>query len=396
MKIGIPKEIKRHEYRIAASPAEVAEYVRAGHEVCVQRSAGEGAGFSDDQYRLAGATIGDTAEEVYGHAEMVVKVKEPQECEYELLRAGQILYGYLHLAACPELSDVLIERKVTGVAYETIQLADGSLPCLAPMSEIAGRLATQEGAKYLEKPFGGRGVLLGGVPGVPAANVGIIGGGTVGTNAAKMAVGLGAKVTILDISHSRLVYLDDIFGGRIETLFSTRANIEHILSTCDLVIGAVLVPGASAPKLIKRDDLKLMKQGAVIVDVAVDQGGCTETTHATTHDDPVYTVDGIVHYCVANMPGAVSVTSTMALAHQTLQFGLELANMGLEKAVKNNKALRAGVNVYDGHVVHRAVAESLNLPYQEMSWLDPTNSTGKSLKPSAPTAGRATRVSQVL
>jgi len=298
---------------------------------------------------------------------MVVKVKEPQKQEYELLRPGQILYGYLHLAAEPELARALTARKVTSVAYETIELADGSLPCLVPMSEIAGRLATQEGAKYLEKPFGGRGVLLGGVPGVAPARVGILGGGTVGTNAAKMAMGLGAQVTVLDVSHRRLVYLDDVFAGRVETLFSTRENVQLVLERSDLVIGAVLIHGASAPKLIRRADLRGMKPGAVIVDVAIDQGGCAETSRPTTHDEPIYTVDGIVHYCVTNMPAAVAMTSTRALTSQTLRFGLELAAKGFARAVADSPALKLGVNTHGGAITYKAVAESLGMEYRALA-----------------------------
>jgi len=365
MNIGIPKEIKRHEYRVAATPGDVVQYVRAGHRVLVQAGAGEGTGFVDDQYHQAGAEIIDDPATVYQRSDMIVKVKEPQEQEYDLFRSGQILFSYLHLAAAPEVADVLRERNVTAIAYETIQLPDGSLPCLVPMSEIAGRLATQEGAKLLEKPAGGRGVLLGGVPGVPPATVGIIGGGVVGTNAARIAVGFGARVQILDVSSARLVYLDDIFSGRIETLVSNEENIKSVLGDSDLVIGAVLIPGASAPKVIRRKDLKLMKPGAVIVDVAVDQGGCVETTRPTTHDAPTFVVDGIVHYCVANMPAAVPVTATKALTSRTLPYGLELANKGFKQTIADNDAIRHGVNIHGGQITHPAVAKSLGLPYKE-------------------------------
>jgi len=364
MKVGIPREIKRHEYRVAATPVDIAAYVRAGHQVLIEKSAGQSAGFRDDGYRRAGAILAESAEEVYGQAEMIVKVKEPQPQEFGLLRAGQILYGYLHLAAEPAVAHALIERGVSAVAYETIQLDDGTLLCLVPMSEIAGRLATQEGAKLLEKPSGGRGVLLGGVPGVLPANVGILGGGTVGTNAARMAVGLGANVTITDVSHKRLIYLDDVFNSTVHTLFSTKENVEYLLETCDLIIGAVLIPGASAPRLIRREHIKRMKPGSVIVDVAVDQGGCTEMTRPTTHDDPIFTVDGVILYCVANMPGAVPVTSTKALTNQTLRYGLEIANKGLARAAGENPAIKLGVNVHEGRIGHPAVAESLNLPYR--------------------------------
>jgi len=283
--------------------------------------------------------------------------------EYDLFHEGQVLYTYLHLAADKRMTKSLIQNKIIGIAYETMQASDGSLPCLQPMSEIAGRLATQEGAKYLEKPFGGRGVLLGGVPGVKRGNVAILGGGVVGLNAAKIAVGMGAYVSILDISQKRLAYLDDIFGNSIQPLFSSPANIEACLKECDLLIGAVLLPGAKAPKLVSRSQLSLMKHGAVIVDVAVDQGGCVETTKPTTHDKPIYEVDGIIHYCVANMPGAVALTSTLALTNQTLFYGIQLADQGFEESIRMNLLLKTGVNLYKGHVTNRAVAESLKMPY---------------------------------
>lgn len=367
MKIGIPKELKRHEYRVGVTPGDVVQYVRAGHRVLIQTGAGDGADFRDEQYRQAGAELLDEPAEIYAAAEMIIKVKEPQAQEYDLFRPGQLLYCYLHLAAGPGLAEALLARRVTAVAYETIELPNGTLPCLAPMSAIAGRLASQEGAKCLEKPAGGRGVLLGGCPGVERGKVGIIGGGAVGTNAARIAVGLGAQVTILDISYKRLAELDEAFNGRLEVLFSTEENIRHILQTCDLVIAAVLIPGASAPKLIRREDLKLMKPGAVIVDVAVDQGGCAETTRPTTHDQPTYTVDGIIHYCVANMPGAVPITSTRALTGVTLPYGLELAASGMKNAIDKNPALRRGVNVHDGNITHPQVAKSLGLTYRELS-----------------------------
>jgi alanine dehydrogenase len=302
---------------------------------------------------------------LFGETDMIVKVKEPLPDEYELFHAGQVLFTYLHLAADKPQAEALLARKVTAIAYETVQLADGSLPLLTPMSEIAGRLAVQEGAKYLEKPFGGRGVLLGGVPGVRRGKVAILGGGVVGLNAAKIAVGMGADVVILDVSQKRLAYLSDIFGNSLQTLFSTRANTVDALRDCDVLIGAVLVAGATAPRLVTRRDLALMKPGAVIVDVAIDQGGCIETSHPTTHDQPTYKVDGIVHYCVANMPGAVALTSTLALTNQTLMYGLELADSGFDRAVRGNPALRQGVNLHGGCVTHRAVAESLGLPYYD-------------------------------
>jgi alanine dehydrogenase len=294
-------------------------------------------------------------------ADMIVKVKEPLEAEYDLFRPGHLLFTYLHLAADRPQAQMLLDRKVTGIAYETIQLKDGSLPCLCPMSEIAGRLAIQEGAKFLEKPMGGKGVLLGGVPGVPRGKVTILGGGVVGKNAAQMAFGLGAEVTVLDLCHDRLRYLQDIFDGRITTLFSNRTNILNCLAQTDLLVGAVLVAGATTPKLVKREDLKIMKPGSVLVDVAVDQGGCIETTKATTHDEPTFVLDGIVHYCVANMPGAVAVTSTIALIDQTLRYGLEIANKGIAKAAAENPALKLGINTYNGYITHPAVAKSLSL-----------------------------------
>jgi alanine dehydrogenase len=363
MKIGVIKEIKRHEYRVGLTPDCVATYVSRGHEVFVQAFAGEGAGFSDELYVAAGGKIVAAREEIFAAGEMIVKVKEPQPEEYPLFKEGQILYTYLHLAADRSQTDALLERGVSAVAYETIQMADGFLPCLAPMSEIAGRLSVQEGAKYLEKPFGGRGVLLGGVPGVAPAKVTIIGGGVVGTNAAKMALGLGAQVTILDLSARRLAYLDDIFTGRMRTLYSTPANIAMCLAESELVIGAVLIPGAKAPKLITREHLPTMLPGSVIVDVAVDQGGCAETTKATTHDDPVYTIDGVVHYCVANMPGAVARTSTIALTSTTLHYGLAIADNGLTAAMADDCALRLGLNTCCGKLTCEEVAEAFDLEY---------------------------------
>jgi len=369
MKIAVAKEIKRHEYRVAMTPACVETYVAHGHKVTVEEGAGDGAGFSDAEYRKAGAGICSSRKRLFGEAEMVVKVKEPLPPEYNLLRENQILYTYLHLAADRHLTEALLGRKIVGIAYETIQLPDGTLPCLKPMSEIAGRQSVQEGAKYLEKFFGGRGVLLGGVPGVRRAKVTVLGGGVVGTNAAKIAVGMGAEVTILDISLQRLTYLDDIFGNTIQTLFSTPANIKACLRNCDLLIGAILVTGAKAPKLVRRQNLSLMKPGSVIVDVAIDQGGCIETSHPTTHDDPIYKVDGIVHYCVANMPGAVALTSTEALTNQTLHFGLQIADTGFRKAVTANLPLKRGVNLYKGNLTYKPVADSLGLPYRDLDEL---------------------------
>ncbi len=364
MKIGLIKEIKRHEYRVGLTPECVGEYVAHSHSVFVESGAGEGAGFEDEEYKKAGAKIVKNKEEIFEISDMIVKVKEPLKEEYDLFKKGQILYTYLHLAANRELTEALMKKGVKAVAYETITDNRGNLPCLAPMSEIAGRLSVQEGAKYLEKPFGGRGVLLGGVPGVKRGNVVIIGGGMVGLNACKMAVGLGANVTILDIDAARLAYLDDIFSSKITTLYSNRTNILNTIKEADLVIGAVLIPGAAAPKLIKREDLSLMKKASVIVDVAIDQGGCIETSKATYHDEPTYVVDDIVHYCVANMPGAVSLTSTLALTSNTLRYGLKIADLGLERALKEDKNLLNGLNIYDGKCTNEAVAKSLNIEYK--------------------------------
>ena len=363
MKVGCLKEIKRHEYRVGMTPACVKAYVAHGHKVVVQAGAGEGAGFPDGEYVEAGAAVEPDRKRIFADCEMIVKVKEPQPEEFPLFREGQILFTYLHLAPDLEQTLALLKAKVKGVAYETIRLADGTLPCLKPMSEIAGRLSLQEGAKYLEKPFGGRGVLLGGVPGVPRGKVAILGGGVVGLNAAKVAVGMGAEVTILDVNAHRLAYLDDIFGGRAATLYATDANLSRVLAESDLVIGAVLIPGAQAPKLVRREHLKTMKRASVIVDVAVDQGGCVETTKATTHDDPVYVVDGVVHYGVANMPGAVALTSTLALTSTTLAYGLKIADLGLEAALKLDPALKAGLNVYQGQVTYADVARAHGLVY---------------------------------
>ncbi len=365
MIVGLIKEIKVHEYRVGLTPDCVGAYVKEGHTVLVETGAGHGAGFEDDAYVAKGAEIVDSKQRLFDESEMIIKVKEPLPGEYDFFHKGQILYTYLHLAADEPQAKALMEKGVKAVAYETITDDTGHLPCLIPMSEIAGRLATQEGAKYLEKPFGGRGVLLGGVPGVKRGNVTIIGGGIVGLNACKIAVGMGANVTILDISAQRLAYLDDIFGSRITTLYSTRTNIVNSIKEADLLIGAVLIPGAAAPKLISEEDLKLMQKGSVIVDVAIDQGGCFETSHATYHDNPTYVVEDIVHYCVANMPGAVSLTSTMALTSNTLRYGLEIANKGLEAAAKENPSIMNGLNIYDGKCTNEAVAKSLGLKYWE-------------------------------
>ena len=359
--MGTVKEIKAHEYRVGITPPYAKSMVSRGHTVLVERGAGLSAGFPDTEYENSGARIVGNGEQIYAKSEMIIKIKEPQPEEFPLLRENQILFTYLHLAASETLTEELMRRKIRAVAYETIETPDGALPCLKPMSEIAGRLSVQEGAKYLEKTFGGRGVLLGGVPGVPRGKVGIIGGGVVGTNACKIAVGMGAEVTILDISSNRLAYLDDIFSTHITTLYSTDANIEAVLSQSDLVIGAVLVPGAKTPRLITREHLKLMKNGAVIVDVAIDQGGCVETSHPTTHDDPVFVVDGVVHYCVANMPGAVALSSTLALTSTTLPYALLMAEHGLEGAAEKSRELYRGVNIYDGRCVYAKVAEGFGI-----------------------------------
>ncbi len=363
MLIGVPKEIKDHEYRVGIVPSGVKALTEAGHRVLVETGAGLGSGIADDELRSAGAEIAPHREDVFRRAEMVIKVKEPQAEEIPLLQEGQILFTYLHLAPDPELTKGLLERKVCGIAYETIQLADNSLPLLTPMSEIAGRMSIQCGARALEKGSGGRGVLLGGVPGVEQGRVVIVGCGIVGRNAAKVALGMGADVTILDLSLDRLRYVDDLFGGRIKTLHSNRYVLMQQLRGADLVVGAILVPGAKAPKLITREMLKEMKEGSVIVDVAVDQGGCVETTRPTTHSHPTYVVDGVIHYCVANMPGAVSRTSTFALTNVTLPYALRIANQGVKQAVAGDPALAKGVNVMKGSVTHSAVAESLGLPY---------------------------------
>ncbi|WP_457637984.1 alanine dehydrogenase [Oceanithermus sp.] len=360
MKIGVPKEIKTLENRVAMTPGGVESLVKRGHQVLVERGAGLGSGLSDAEYEAAGAKM-VSVDEAWG-ADMVVKVKEPIAPEYKYLRPGLILFTYLHLAADETLTRTMLESGVTGIAYETVQTEDGALPLLVPMSEVAGRMATQEGAKYLEKSFGGRGVLLGGVPGVQPAEVVIIGGGTVGINAAKIAVGMGAKVTILDVNHARLQYLDDVFGGRLVTLTSNEANIKEAIRYADVLVGAVLIPGAKAPHLVTREMLSLMKEGSVIVDVAVDQGGCVETIKPTTHAEPTYVVDGVVHYGVANMPGAVPRTSTFALTNQTLPYAIELAENGLD-ALKSDPALLRGLNTHQGKLTYAAVAEAFGLPY---------------------------------
>lgn len=369
MIVGLPKEIKDNEYRVGLTPAGVRALTDADHQVIVEKSAGEGSGFEDALYQKAGAQIIDSADDVWARAEMIVKVKEPIEPEYPRMREGQMLFTYLHLAPDRKLTQELLKRKVTGIAYETITDRRGGLPLLTPMSEVAGRMAIQVGAHYLEKLAGGRGILLGGVPGVPAARVVIIGGGVVGTNAAKIAVGMGAHVTIIDNNLDRLRELDDIFLSKISTLASSAYMIHDAISTADLIVGAVLVPGAAAPMLVTRNMLKDVPNGAVIVDVAVDQGGCIETTHPTTHSNPTYYVEGVLHYCVANMPGAVPRTSTFALTNATLPYALKLANKGFFEAIRSDPGLKEGVNTYAGHCTYQAVAESQGLPYTSIDAL---------------------------
>ena len=366
MKIGCVKEIKNNEYRVGLTPDNVRAYIAAGHHVYIEKSAGIGSGFSDNEYVDAGASLIDNAADVWHLVDMMVKVKEPLECEYPLFRDGLILYTYLHLAADKEQTDALLKGKVNAVAYETLQEKDRSLPLLAPMSQIAGRLSIQEGAKYLEKKFGGEGILLAGVPGTPKANVVILGGGTVGMNACKIAVGMGANVTILDISLKRLEELDNMFGAHIQTLVSNDSNVERVLKDADLVIGSVLIPGGSTPKLFKKKYLPEMKPGAVFVDVAIDQGGCGESSHVTTHDDPVYIEEGVVHYCVGNMPGAVPRTSTIALTNATVRYGLEIAAEGLEEACKKSEVIRSGVNTYGGKLTNKNVALAHNYEYTDV------------------------------
>ena len=363
MIIGVPKEIKNNENRVGVTPAGVVELVRNGHTVYVQATAGEGSGFSDDLYETAGATILPSIEEVYGIAEMIIKVKEPIESEYSLIKEDQLLFTYFHFASYEPLTHAMIKQKAVCLAYETVERPDRSLPLLVPMSEVAGRMAIQEGAKYLEKPLKGRGILLGGVPGVRPAKVMILGGGVVGTNAAKIAAGMGADVTILDTNLARLRYLDDVMPANVNTFMSNEYNIRELLSTHDLIVGAVLIPGAKAPHLITRDMLKEMRPGTVVVDVAVDQGGCIETCKPTTHENPTYIIDDVVHYCVANMPGAVPYTSTLALTNATLPYAIQLANKGWQKACADSNELKLGLNVVKGKVVYKGVAEAFNLDY---------------------------------
>ncbi|WP_068473524.1 alanine dehydrogenase [Saccharicrinis aurantiacus] len=363
MIIGVPKEIKPAENRVGMTPAGVLEMVKAGHTVYVQSTAGIGTDFFDEDYEKAGAKILPTIEDVYGIADMIVKVKEPIEPEYKLIKENQLLFTYFHFASCEPLTRAMIEQKAVCLSYETVETPDRKLPLLIPMSEVAGRMATQEGAKYLERTYGGRGVLLGGVPGVPPAKVLVIGGGIVGTQAAKMAAGLGADVTIMDLSLERLRQLDDIMPANVKTLVPNEMRMREFVQNVDLIIGAVLIPGAKAPKLITRDMLPTMQQGTVLVDVAIDQGGCFETSKPTTHQDPTYMVDDIIHYTVANMPGAVPFTSTMALTNATLPYAIKLANKGWEQACKEDSALRLGLNIIKGDVVYKAVSDAFDIPY---------------------------------
>lgn len=367
MIIGIPKEIKNNENRVGMTPAGVQELVNQGHTVYVQHTAGEGSGFSDNEYAAAGASILPTIEDVYAKAEMIIKVKEPIKSEYSLVREGQVVFTYFHFASDEELTKAMVASKATCIAYETVIDHQGALPLLIPMSEVAGRMSIQEGARFLERPQGGRGVLLGGVPGVKPAKVLILGAGIVGRNAAKMAAGLGCDVTITDISLPVLRHISETMPANVKTLYSSRHNIEAELPTADLVVGSVLIPGAKAPKLITADMLKLLRKGSVLVDVAIDQGGCFETSHPTTHADPVYNVDGIVHYAVANIPGAVPYTSTVALTNATLPYALRIANKGWREACKADKGLAEGVNMVDGLITYQAVAEAWNMPYSPLT-----------------------------
>jgi alanine dehydrogenase len=363
MKIGVPKEIKNNENRVSLTPAGVIEMVNHGHQVFVQESAGRESGFTDDDYSRAGATLLTDIEKIYLHGDLIIKVKEPIAKEFPLIRKGQVMYTYFHFASSEDLTRAMMQSGAICLAYETVELTDHSLPLLIPMSEVAGRMSVQQGAKYLEKTFGGRGVLLGGVAGVLPAKVLILGGGIVGTEAAKMAAGLGADVIIMDISLKRLRYLDDIMPRNVKTMMSNGLNIREQIQHADLVIGAVLIPGAKAPSLVTRDMLPLMQPGTVLVDVAVDQGGCIETTRPTTHDNPTFVIDNVIHYCVANMPGAVPRTSTIALTNATLPYALEIAGKGWKEACRLNSALKSGLNIVEGNVVYRNVAEAFNLGF---------------------------------
>lgn len=369
MRIGVPTEIKDNEYRVGMTPSGVRDLTSDGHTVYIQQGAGTGSGFSDDEYKTAGGKILPDAAAVYQEADMIVKVKEPVADDLKRMKDGQVLFTYLHLAPVPDLTASLLTKKIKGIAYETISGRGGSLPLLTPMSEVAGRMSVHIGAYYLQKPNGGRGILLGGVPGVLPGDVVIIGGGIVGINAAKMALGLGARVTILDNNLDRLRYLDDIFRGTVQTLASNKAHIADAVRVADLLVGGVLIPGAAAPKLVTREMVKTMKKGSVIVDVAIDQGGCVEGVHPTTHSNPTFEVDGVIHYCVTNMPGAVPRTSTIALTNATLPFTRILANLGFERAIRENSGLAEGVNVLDGNITYKAVAESQSRDYVDLASL---------------------------
>jgi alanine dehydrogenase len=367
MRIGIPREVKSDEYRVGIMPVGVDTLVRAGHEVMVETHAGFGSGFADEDYLPAGAKIGQSAKEVFDFADMIMKVKEPQPAEMSLFRPGQVVFTYFHFAADAKLAQACLDARIVAIAYETIRDKKGTLPLLTPMSEVAGKMSIQEGAKYLEKPMSGRGILLGGVPGVPPAHVVVLGGGVVGTNAAKVAAGLGANVVLMDVSVDRLRYLDDVMPANVTTLYSDRYNINENLKLADLVIGAVLIPGAKAPRLVTREHLKMMKNGAVIVDVAIDQGGCVETSRPTTHKDPTYIVEGVVHYCVTNMPGAVGRTSTIALCNATIPYAVRIASEGYQAAAKKDPGLAEGINMANGRVTYQAVADALGLKYEPLA-----------------------------
>lgn len=363
MIIGVPKEIKTHENRVSLQPAGVLQLKRNGHEVLIEKDAGVGSGFTDEMYRERGASIVEDVEKIWKESEMIMKVKEPIPVEYSRMREGQIIFTYFHFAASRELTEAVMESGAIAIAYETVEKKDGSLPLLIPMSEVAGRMAAQEGAKYLEKATGGRGILMGGIPGVQPANVIVLGGGIVGVNAAKIAAGMGANTTILDINIQKLRYLDDVMPKNVRTIYSTEGNIRNLLPLTDLIIGAVLIPGAKAPSLIRKDMLKLMRPGTVMVDVAIDQGGCFETSKPTTHDDPIYIIDDVVHYCVANMPGAVPYTSTMGLTNVTLPYAVQIANKGWERALTDDPELKKGLNIVGGKIVYEDVARAFDMDY---------------------------------
>ncbi len=363
MIIGVPKEIKVHENRVSIQPGGVLQFKRKGHEVLIEKGAGLGSGFTDDMYTKHGAVIVDDVDEIWQRADMIMKVKEPIAEEYPKIREGQIIFTYFHFAASRELTEAIRDSGCVAIAYETVEKPDGTLPLLVPMSEVAGRMATQEGAKYLEKPTGGRGVLMGGIPGVPPANVIVLGGGIVGVNSAKIAAGMGANTTILDINIQKLRYLDDVMPKNVQTLYSTEGNIRNLLPTTDLVIGAVLIPGAKAPNLIREDMLELMRPGTVMVDVAIDQGGCFETSRPTTHAEPTYIIDDVVHYCVANMPGAVPYTSTLGLTNVTLPYAVQIATKGWKTALNDDRDLKYGLNIANGKIVYKYVADAFDLEY---------------------------------